>query len=111
MQDPAYDPITLLGIAYDSGFNSKSTFNRIFKQMTGKSPVEYKTDLKKERPTYKLGRQPRFAPLVLHREILPKWSHDKLNRNFMGSKIILKSPGVICCTIRFIARLILPALP
>ncbi len=32
MQDPAYDHITLLGIAYDSGFNSKSTFNLIFKK-------------------------------------------------------------------------------
>ncbi|MDB5148394.1 MAG: macrolide transporter ATP-binding/permease protein, partial [Mucilaginibacter sp.] len=30
MQDPANDRITLLGIAYDSGFNSKSTFHRIF---------------------------------------------------------------------------------
>ncbi len=83
MQDPAFDVITLLGIAYESGFNSKSTFNRIFKQMTGKSPAEYKTDLKKEFPTYNLGRHAQFAPLVLHRETPPKWSHDKLNRNFM----------------------------
>jgi len=43
MQDPAYANITLLGIAYDSGFNSKTTFNRVFKEMTGKTPVEYKT--------------------------------------------------------------------
>ncbi len=32
---------TLLGIAMDSGFNSKSTFNRVFKKITGKSPKEY----------------------------------------------------------------------
>jgi len=44
MQDPAYDRITLLGIAYESGFNSKTTFHRIFKEMTGKSPAEYKTE-------------------------------------------------------------------
>lgn len=32
---------TLLGIAMDAGFNSKSTFNQAFKQHTGKSPSEY----------------------------------------------------------------------
>jgi len=42
MQDPAYDHITLLGIAFESGFNSQSTFTRMFKHLTGKSPLEYK---------------------------------------------------------------------
>lgn len=32
---------TLLGIAYDSGFNSKATFNRAFKKHTGLSPKEW----------------------------------------------------------------------
>ncbi|MFN4315854.1 MAG: helix-turn-helix domain-containing protein [Chitinophagaceae bacterium] len=32
---------TLLGIAMDAGFNSKSTFNRSFKRLTGQSPREY----------------------------------------------------------------------
>jgi AraC-like DNA-binding protein len=32
---------TLLGIAYDCGFNSKSSFNRIFKNITGITPSEY----------------------------------------------------------------------
>jgi AraC-like DNA-binding protein len=32
---------TLLGIAYDCGFNSKATFNRSFKKNTGFSPKEY----------------------------------------------------------------------
>ena len=32
---------TLLGIAYDCGFNSKATFNRAFKKVTLKSPKEY----------------------------------------------------------------------
>lgn len=32
---------TLLGIAYDCGFNSKATFNRAFKKATGQSPKDY----------------------------------------------------------------------
>ena len=33
--------ITLLGIAYDCGFNSKATFNRAFKKFTDQSPKEF----------------------------------------------------------------------
>ncbi|AUD00375.1 helix-turn-helix domain-containing protein [Spirosoma pollinicola] len=33
--------LTLLGIALESGFNSKTTFNRIFRQHTGQSPSEF----------------------------------------------------------------------
>jgi AraC-like DNA-binding protein len=32
---------TLLAIALDSGFSSKSSFNRVFKQFTGISPKQY----------------------------------------------------------------------
>ena len=32
---------TLLGIALESGFNSKSTFNRVFKEQTGTAPGEW----------------------------------------------------------------------
>ena len=32
---------TLLGIAYECGFNSKATFNRVFKKGTGLTPGEY----------------------------------------------------------------------
>lgn len=39
---------TLLGLALDSGFSSKSTFNLVFKNTTGKSPSEYINALKKE---------------------------------------------------------------
>jgi len=83
MQDPAYDHITLLGIAFESGFNSKTTFNRTFKQITGKSPVEYKNELKKDSPSYNLGRSPRFAKVISFQEASPVWSPDKLNRNYM----------------------------
>ena len=34
---------TLLGIAFESGFNSKTTFNRIFKEHTGQSPSAFAT--------------------------------------------------------------------
>lgn len=32
---------TILGIAFDSGFNSKTTFNRAFKKHTGQTPIQY----------------------------------------------------------------------
>jgi AraC-like DNA-binding protein len=33
--------LSLLGIAYDCGFNSKATFNRVFKKLTQTSPTEF----------------------------------------------------------------------
>ncbi len=39
--DPANRNLTLIGIALESGFSSKSSFNRIFKQFTGKTPSEF----------------------------------------------------------------------
>jgi AraC-like DNA-binding protein len=36
---------TLLAIAYDSGFNSKSSFNTVFKRSTGKTPSQYAKSL------------------------------------------------------------------
>jgi len=83
MQDPAYDHITLLGIAFESGFNSKTTFNRTFRQITGKSPMEYKAELKKERPSYNLERRARFATVISYPETTPKWTGMKSNRNVM----------------------------
>ncbi|WP_298508489.1 AraC family transcriptional regulator [uncultured Kordia sp.] len=37
-----FENYTLLGIAYDCGFKSKTSFNRIFKKETGLSPSQYK---------------------------------------------------------------------
>lgn len=37
--------LTLLGIALESGFNAKSTFNRVFKKVTGKSPSAYQKEV------------------------------------------------------------------
>jgi AraC-like DNA-binding protein len=38
---PESKKFTLLGLAYDCGFNSKTSFNRNFKKATGLSPSEY----------------------------------------------------------------------
>ncbi len=39
---PEADKYTLLAIAYDCGFKSKSSFNRVFKNVTSLSPSEYR---------------------------------------------------------------------
>lgn len=41
LTDPRYKHLTILAIAYDSGFNAKSSFNTIFKEKTGMTPSEY----------------------------------------------------------------------
>lgn len=41
LQSGKHNIHTLLAIAYDCGFNSKSTFNRSFKKQTGLTPKEY----------------------------------------------------------------------
>ncbi len=79
IQDPAYNHLTLLGIAYEAGFNSQSSFTRIFKLTTGKTPLEYK----KECSTYKLGSFRSPAPIILSPDTTPKWSQEKLNGNYM----------------------------
>ncbi len=42
--DEKFNHLTIVAIAYESGFNSKSTFNSIFKQYTDKTPSQWKKD-------------------------------------------------------------------
>jgi len=42
IQDPANEQVTLLSIAYDVGFNSKSAFNAAFKKYTGMTPSQFR---------------------------------------------------------------------
>ena len=39
--DPKYKDYTFLAIAFECGFNSKSTFNSVFKRITGFTPSDY----------------------------------------------------------------------
>lgn len=48
LSNPQNNHLTLLGIAYDCGFNSKSSFNHIFKSKTGFTPSAFKNSLKQK---------------------------------------------------------------
>jgi AraC-like DNA-binding protein len=39
--DPAFSHYNILGIAFQAGFSTKSTFNKTFKELTGLSPSEF----------------------------------------------------------------------
>ena len=41
VSQPGNEQFTLLGVAFDSGFNSKASFNRNFKKFIGQTPSEY----------------------------------------------------------------------
>ena len=41
MGAPAQPPLTLVGLAFECGFNSQATFQRAFRTATGQSPGEY----------------------------------------------------------------------
>jgi AraC-like DNA-binding protein len=40
LADPQFAHYSLVGVALESGFNSKSTFNRVFKKLAGHPPGE-----------------------------------------------------------------------
>lgn len=46
LQQPESSKLTLLAHAFECGFNSKSTFNDVFKKMTGSTPSSYAKQLK-----------------------------------------------------------------
>ncbi|MBN2402889.1 MAG: helix-turn-helix transcriptional regulator [Spirochaetes bacterium] len=48
LEDPENYRANILSIAYNCGFNSKSTFNSVFKKFTGRTPSEYKNSLIKK---------------------------------------------------------------
>lgn len=48
ISDPKYQHYTILAIAFDAGFNSKSTFNTFFKAYTGKTPSAYRQERSRE---------------------------------------------------------------
>jgi len=50
LNDPKMNHITFLGLAYEAGFNSKSSFYRLFKEITGETPTEYRQRIKREEP-------------------------------------------------------------
>ena len=45
LQNETYNNYTLLGIANEVGFSSKSSFNTIFKKLKGMTPSQYKKHL------------------------------------------------------------------
>jgi len=47
LEDRENDKCTFLAIAFDCGFNSKTTFNRVFKKQLGLTPLQYRNNLQK----------------------------------------------------------------
>ncbi|MFK7948702.1 MAG: helix-turn-helix domain-containing protein [Saprospiraceae bacterium] len=45
--NPKFDHLTILGIAYEVGFNSKATFYSMFKKFTNTTPTKYKNTQQK----------------------------------------------------------------
>ncbi|MEM7087271.1 MAG: AraC family transcriptional regulator [Bacteroidota bacterium] len=43
LKDPNNDHLKILSLAFDVGFNSKASFNRVFKSYTGQTPKDYKS--------------------------------------------------------------------
>jgi YesN/AraC family two-component response regulator len=42
LQDPKNENYTILSVGFEAGFNSKTTFNTVFKKFTGMSPTEFR---------------------------------------------------------------------
>jgi AraC-like DNA-binding protein len=48
MEQNRYGHLSILGLAFDCGFRSKSTFNAFFKRQTGQTPLAFKKKLEKK---------------------------------------------------------------
>lgn len=46
LSNPENENFTILAIAFNCGYNSRSSFNRIFKNLTGQTPSQYKSSVK-----------------------------------------------------------------
>jgi AraC-like DNA-binding protein len=44
ISDRANNHLTIVGLAFDAGFNSKATFNRFFRKVTGKTPSQFRKE-------------------------------------------------------------------
>jgi len=53
LQEGAADEFTLLAIAFDCGFNSKASFNRVFKENTEMTPRQYQKSVAEKQKTDK----------------------------------------------------------
>ncbi len=51
VNDPSQSHYTLLGLALESGFSSKSSFNLVFKNNTGMTPSQYKKSIQQNNQT------------------------------------------------------------
>jgi len=40
--DPKNSNYTILSVGFEAGFNSKTTFNTVFKKFTGQTPTDYR---------------------------------------------------------------------
>jgi len=47
LKDSYYEKTTFLAIAFDCGFNSKTTFNRVFKKQMGQTPLQFQKKITK----------------------------------------------------------------
>jgi len=45
LSDASYNNFTIAAIAFDCGFNSLATFQRVFKQVTGITPSKYQNHI------------------------------------------------------------------
>lgn len=48
LSDPNFAHLNMVGIAYQSGFNSKTIFNTTFKKITGETPSEFRKNHQKD---------------------------------------------------------------